>query len=223
MELQYQLIKSNRKTVVMSVERDKTVIVRAPENITQKEINEFIQKKKYWLYAKLNHPQKYRKTCKTEFISGASVLYLGKYYKLDVKKEKFDGILFSNRFIISKKNQKNANKLFKEWYIQKAQEKIIPKTRVYAKNLGVQFKSVQISEFKYRWGSCTPKNNIKFNWRLIKAPPHVIDYIIIHELGHLIEPNHTPRFWNIIKTQVPKFLEAKEWLKNNGYILEVDF
>lgn len=223
MEIKYDLIYSDRKTIGISVERDKNIVVRAPEKVTEKEIEKFIERKKYWIYTKLKHPQKYQKSSKKEFISGASILYLGKHYKLDVVKDRLDGIKFANKFIISKENQKKARDLFKKWYIEKAEEKIIPKVEHYAKNLGVQYNSIKIKEFKYRWGSCTSKNNLNFNWRLIKAPLPVIEYVIVHELAHLIEPNHTSLFWNIVKTQVPRFSEAKEWLKNNGNFLEVDF
>ena len=223
MQIKYDLIYSDRKTIGISVERDKNIVVRAPEKVTEEEIEEFIKRKKYWIYTKLKHPQKYQKISKKEFISGASILYLGKHYKLDVVKSQLDGIKFANKFIISKENQKKAPDLFKKWYIEKAEEKIIPKVEHYAKNLGVKYNTIKIKEFKYRWGSCTSKNNLNFNWRLIKAPLSVIEYVIVHELGHLIEPNHSTVFWNIIKTQVPKFSEAKEWLKNNGNFLEVDF
>ena len=76
---------------------------------------------------------------------------------------------------------------------------------------------------KYRWGSCTPNDNIIFNWRLIKAPMFVIDYVIVHELAHLIEPNHTPRFWNIVRAQIANLDKVKSWLKENGTLLELDF
>ena len=76
---------------------------------------------------------------------------------------------------------------------------------------------------RYRWGSCTPKNNLNFNWRIIKAPLFVIRYIVVHELIHLIESNHTPKFWNILSIQVPDYQKAKDWLKRNGHLMEVDF
>lgn len=74
----------------------------------------------------------------------------------------------------------------------------------------------------YRWGSCTPRGNVNVNWRLIKAPMFVIDYVIVHELAHLLEPNHTPEFWNIVRSQAPKMMYAKEWLKENGGLLQED-
>ena len=223
MVISYNLVYSRRKTIGLIVNRDRSIVVRVPQGVTKEEIENFIERKKYWLYTKLKHPQKYTKQIKKEFISGAAILYLGRYYKLEVIKERFDGIKFSNRFIISKNNQKNAMKLFREWYINKAKEKIVPKAWFFSKNMGVKPKEIRIREFKYRWGSCTPKNNISFNWRLMKAPTFVIDYVIVHELAHLLEANHSQRFWNIVRAQIPTFLKAKEWLKENGYLLEVDF
>ena|SRR5437764_469740 len=77
-----------------------------------------------------------------------------------------------------------------------------------------------ISDLKYRWGSCSPKSNLNFNWRLIKAPMNVIEYVIVHELAHLSEHNHGTRFWTIVKTQAPQYVRAKDWLKKNGQVLD---
>ena len=79
---------------------------------------------------------------------------------------------------------------------------------------------MKIADGHYRWGSCTTGNNVGFNWRLIKAPMFVIDYVIAHELAHLIETNHTPRFWNIVRAQIPLMEKAKTWLMENGQLLE---
>ena len=72
------------------------------------------------------------------------------------------------------------------------------------------------------WGSCTVNDNVNLNWRLIKAPMFVIDYVIVHELAHLIESNHTPRFWNIVRTQAPMTEKARSWLREQGQLLEQD-
>ena len=123
----------------------------------------------------------------------------------------------------SKSNQKNANKLFKKWYLAKALKKIKPLAKKYASNLGVEYNQCKTSEMKYRWGSCTPKNNIIFNWRIVKAPMYVLEYLVAHELVHLIENNHTPEFWNILSIQVPNYEKAKKWLREKGQLLEIDF
>ncbi|MBL7823687.1 MAG: M48 family metallopeptidase [Saprospiraceae bacterium] len=224
MQIEYSIQYSNRKTLSIIVERDRSVIVRAPLNTSKEVIEKEISKRKFLLFKKINHPQKYETPkSRKEFVSGESLLYLGKNHKLEVVQESIDGIQFDSKFYISQANQTNADQLFKSWYFKQAEEKIIPKAKFHAKNLGVNFKAIKILDLKYRWGSCTPKDNINFNWRLIKAPIYVIDYIIVHELTHLLESNHTPEFWNIVSVQLPHYTKAKDWLKDNGHLLEIEF
>lgn len=224
MKIVYDIKFSDRKTLNISVERDRSVIVRAPKNTPLEKIDRIVQSKKQWIKDKLNHPQKYPLDYSPkEFISGETLLYLGRNYQLLIKDEDFEDIIFNQRFLISKKNQSKANDLFKDWYLTKALEKIEPLAEKFAKNLGVSYNECRTSEMKYRWASCTPKNNILFNWRIVKAPMHVLEYLVAHELTHLIESNHTPRFWNIVSIQVPDYEKAKNWLKVNGHLLEIDF
>jgi len=221
MDLQYTVIYSDRKTLNITVERDRSVVVRAPRNTPPEKIAEIIKSKKLWLYEKINHRQKYQPPgASKEFVSGESILYLGKQYKLDVVNTEQEGIHFNHKFTISKFVQPVAARLFKEWYMKKAKEKIIPRVNHYARQLGVTYNKVLISDLKYRWGSCTPKDNLNFNWRLIKAPMFVLEYIVVHELAHLLESNHTSRFWNIVSIQIPQYQKAKEWLKEHGELLD---
>lgn len=224
MQLEYEIKFSKRKTLNITVERDRKIIVRAPLNLSTEKIEEIVQSKKQWLKEKINHAQKYPVDIKAkEFISGETLLYLGRNYQLLVVDEPIEGIEFNQRFRISRDNQEKANQLFKKWYMQQALTKIEPLAKMYATNLGVKFNEFKTSQMKYRWGSCTPNNNIIFNWRIIKAPMYVLEYLVAHELVHLIEDNHTPRFWNILSIQIPNYKKAKNWLKVNGHLLEVDF
>lgn len=222
MNLIYEVKYSDRKTVGLIVDRDKRIIVRAPKGMTEEQLRYFIEKKKFWLFKKIHNPQKSERKSKTEFISGASIMYLGKTYKLDLTKSIQEGICFDGGFKISKYSRNEAFELLKKWYLKRAHEKIVPKTKYHAANLGVKYREIKVSDVKYRWGSCTPRNNLIFNWRLIKAPIPVIEYVIVHELAHLIEPNHTQKFWGIVKVQLPQYEKSKEWLRDNGRILEVD-
>lgn len=206
-----------RKTLGLIVERDKSVVVLAPKGTSDNAIDQFVTKRRGWLYEKLNHSPKFReKQEETPFASGKAILYLGRNYKLDVVDTAIEGIRFSNKFFISKSNIRNGSSLLNQWYQQMAREKITPKVEFYAKQLGVAYNAILISDLKYRWGSCTLKGNLNFNWRLIKAPHFVINYVVVHELAHLLELNHSDRFWNIVKVQLPNYKEAKEWLRENG-------
>jgi predicted metal-dependent hydrolase len=206
-----------RKTLGLVVERDKSVVVLAPKGTSDSTIELFVEKKKFWLYEKINHSPKFGEPKpETPFVSGKTIPYLGKNYKLDVVKTPMDGITFQGKFLLSQENLPHGKAILEQWYKQKAKEKITPLVERYARRLGVEYNDILISDLKYRWGSCTLKGNLNFNWRLIKAPQFVINYVVIHELAHLIELNHSERFWNIVKVQMPNYLEAKEWLKGNG-------
>jgi predicted metal-dependent hydrolase len=224
MDIQYSIIYSNRKTLGIIVERDRSVVVRAPLNTSEKLIANAIKKKKHLLQSKIEHNQKFPLKMETkEFVSGETLLFLGKPYTLFVTDEPIEGVVFDHDFLIHRANQADANTLFKAWYLKTATEIIVPKARAIAKQIGVSYNQINILDLKFRWGSCTPKDNIHLNWRLIKAPIIVIEYIIVHELTHLLEANHTPEFWNRVAVQQPNYEKAKKWLREFGGELEKDF
>lgn len=223
MNLEYTVIYSARKSITIIVERDRSVIVRAPSGTPSDRIQAAVESRKLWLYQKTRHRQKYNEPSEDKkFISGTTILYLGKSYTLSTTKERIDGIKFDGKFVVSRTSLSEVGELLERWYIERAKAKITPKVEFFARNLGVKYNRILVSNLKYRWGSCTPKNNLNFNWRLIKAPMSVIEYVIVHELAHLLEPNHTERFWNIIRTQLPHYQKAKEWLKVNGELLDIN-
>lgn len=224
MDLVYTIKRSSRrKKLNITVERDRSIVVHAPEEVSDEKIQQVVDSKRQWIYEKINHPQKYQDPPHPpgkELVSGESALYLGRQYRIELVKTGLSKIQFAQRFLIPVTQAEKREETLREWYIGKAKEKIVPRVKHHARELGVNFAEIKIVDNRYRWGSCTVKNNVNFNWRLIKAPMFVIDYVIIHELAHLIEPNHTPRFWNIVRAQSPTVEKAKAWLKENGQLLE---
>lgn len=224
MDIDYIIIRSpRRKKLTITVERDRSVVVHAPESTPEDKIHQVVKAKRQWIFEKMRHPQKYRDLPHPpgkELVNGESALYLGRHYRIEVVKTGLSEIRFSQRFLIPAVQAGKRKEVLREWYIQRAKAKIIPRVKHHARELGVAYAKVKIMDHIYRWGSCTMKNNVNFNWRLIKAPMFVIDYAIVHELVHLIEANHTPRFWNIIRAQAPTMEKAKAWLKENGQLLE---
>jgi predicted metal-dependent hydrolase len=212
---------SDRKTLGLIVERDASILVRAPRGASIEAIERFLDRKRYWLWEKTNHAQKYPafETLK-EFVSGESFLFLGRQYRLEVVDEDFEGLKFDGGFKLSRSQVGVAREVFQAWYLAQAREHIVPRVKRYAERMGVEFGDIRVRDLRYRWGSCTPKNHLVFNWRLVKAPADVIDYIVVHELAHLIEANHTPAFWNIVRVQVPSFDRAKAWLVEHGSEIE---
>lgn len=221
MSADYSVVYSKRKTVSITVERDRSVVVRAPVGTSDEQIERLVREKGFWIYEKTKHKQKYSPTGSAkEFVAGASIPYLGRQYRLDISRQTFDGIRFDEKFEISKRSARRASDVFKDWYLREAQKVVLPLVKSYAARLGTDYGRVKIVDLKYRWGSCTPRNNLNFNWRLIKAPIRVIEYVIVHELAHLLEANHTERFWQMVKTQIPDYERAKLWLKENGELME---
>jgi predicted metal-dependent hydrolase len=226
MNFDYTIVRSSkRRKLTITVERDRSVVIHAPEGMSDQDIDQIVQSKRQWIFEKIAHPQKYQilpHPPGKELVNGESALYLGRFYRIEIVKEGSSQIQFSQRFLIPEAIVKSGADPLREWYISKAKEKITPRVKHHSNNLGVNIAQVKIVDERYRWGSCTVNDNINLNWRLIKAPMFVIDYVIIHELAHLIESNHTPRFWNIVRSQIANVDKAKEWLKENGQLLEVN-
>ena len=224
MDLAYTIKKSaKRRKLTITVERDRRVIVHAPERTSEQKIHQVVVSKRQWIFEKIGHPQKYHDLPHApgkELVSGESALYLGREYRIEMVKTGISQIQFAQRFLIPATHGKQRAEALRKWYIGKAKEKITPRVQRHACELGVDVAQVKIVDNRYRWGSCTLKDNVTFNWRLIKAPMFVIDYVIVHELAHLIEANHTPRFWNIVRTHAPTMEKAKAWLKEHGELLE---
>lgn len=223
MELKYQIVRSKkRKKLTISVERDRSVVVHAPESAAEGTIRSLVETKRQWLFNKLNHTQKYQPSHAPgkEVVNGESAAYLGREYRIEMAETESGGIEFSRRFLIPRTHRTQRKKVLKDWYVSRAKETILPRVELRARDLGVIIQGARIVDNRYRWGSCTVKDRVNLNWRLIKAPMYVIDYVIVHELAHLLEANHTPRFWNIVKAKAPNSEKAKNWLKEHGQVLE---
>jgi len=216
MTLSYEITRTNRKTIALKISPQGELKVAAPLDVSDTEIDSVVKKKKFWLYKTINKTKEQKSnTLKKEYISGELFWYLGKRYRLDVCQCDHQGLKFQyNKFILNTKDRDKAQKLFKSFYANKAKEKLGSQVDKYAKQMGVQYNEVKFLEMKKRWGSCTNTGNIILNIHLIKAPMYVIDYVIIHELAHLIEYNHSSKFWNIVKTQMGDFEDHKNWLDN---------
>jgi predicted metal-dependent hydrolase len=224
MDLSYSVQRSaNRKRLTITVERDRTVVVHAPLKAPEETIQRVVEAKRQWIFEKIHHDQKYRDLPHPpgkELVSGESALYLGRPYRIEIVENGLAEIELTRRFLIPATHAVRRKGALRDWYLERAKETILPRVERHAHALGVEFKRVKIVDIRYRWGSCTSQENLTFNWRLIKAPMFVIDYVIVHELAHLIEANHTARFWNVVRTHVPYAAKARAWLVENGQVLE---
>jgi hypothetical protein len=205
--------------------KGKRVTIKVPFFINNNLIQQLVNKKLSWIKKQLNIQSKFLPLEKKLYINDEKFLYLGKYYKLKILKNKKYSVNIEGDFLqVNVKNELNilkVKKLLKEWFREKSFIYFKKETYNYAKINNLKINSVKVREYKARWGSCSNKGDISFNWRLIMAPPKIIEYVIIHELMHIKEHNHSPKYWNYVKSLYPNINEAKEWLMYNGQTLNI--
>ncbi len=223
-ELHYQIVRSpKRKTLTITVERDRTVVVHTPAETPEDEVRRVVDQKRQWIFEKLRHTQKYKERPHPpgkEVVNGESAPYLGRDYRIEITETESGEVEFLRHFLVPPAHLGKRREVLRDWYIGQAKSKILPRAAHHAQELGAQFTAARIVDNQYRWGSCTPADSVHFNWRLIKAPMFVIDYVIIHELAHLIETNHTARFWSIVRARTPTMEKARMWLREHGHVLQ---
>jgi len=223
-ETRYELQRSRKrkKTISLQVRRDGTVVVQAPLRTPKSEIERLIEKKKSWLRKRL---QEQRERGEKSFADGETFLYLGQSYPLVILDPRGDGhqvlpLTFSGqRFLLRGDHAADARFLFTEWYRERAGAYIPDRVRHFSTALGSFPRGVRISSAACRWGSCSIDNRLFFSWRLVMAPPPVIDYVILHEFSHLYEKSHSRRFWNILEAVLPDYEKYRIWLRENGHLL----
>jgi predicted metal-dependent hydrolase len=218
-----KIIRTKRKTIALQITDDATLIVKAPFGISEQAIKNVVIKHIDWIKKKkekiLSRDPKF---VKKEFVDGEGFMYLGKSYKLSiVNKQNIPLVFDNNAFFLLKDYLPIAKQLFINWYKERGYEKISERVEWYAKKRGFVYNRINITNANQRWGSCSSKRNLNFSWRLIMAPLPVIDYVVVHELVHLDEKNHTKFFWSKVKMLIPDYEKHKEWIKRNGYLLRL--
>jgi predicted metal-dependent hydrolase len=222
--IHYKIIRSNRiKTSEILVDAHQ-VIVRSPQDKPLAEIKAIIKKKADWI---ANKQKEYRhqnsEISKPSFDNGSTLPYFGKNYKLQIltgsKTMKFR--LIGKEFIVTlmtdTAGKRQVQKLYEGWLMEKAEETFTAKVKYYAEKVGVSPKRIVIKNLRRRWGSATVNNTLNLNLNLLKAPEDVIDYVILHELCHLKERNHSHRFWSLLGSIMPSYKQKSEWLSANVF------
>ncbi len=216
---QIKITRSRRKTLALHFIPDGTIEVRAPNLIPKFLINDFIKKNSDWIEKKLGMVKKSRPATR-KYIDGELFDYLGKQYALQtgnyVRIEiKGDKLLFPKVLLFRVKKE------LENWYLRQAKAVIIEQANSIAKEMGTSFKSIKLSETKSKWGSCTHDNRLQFNWKLIMTPILVLRYVVIHELSHTIEKNHSRKFWSRVAAFNPSFKQQIKWLREHGGNLSI--
>jgi predicted metal-dependent hydrolase len=219
----YTLKKSRkrRKTISLQISDKSELVIAAPHFTPISEINRFVQEKQNWISKAIQkHKEALIKNRAKEYITGEHFYYLGESYPLEVFFEPLEnaGVVFwGNRFFLNAQEKKDLRKhYFVLWYKKKAREYIGGRVDFYSKMLKLQPGSLKITSAESRWGSCSEDDNLAFSFRLIMAPPLVIDYVIVHELMHIKEKNHSAKFWQLVESVMPQYKLHRRWLKDNN-------
>ncbi len=211
-QIDYPIEYSERKTLGITVTPDMDVLVKAPKNSTITKIEEKLKKKAPWIIKQQSFFLAYHpKTTERKYISGETHLYLGRQYLLKVEENVKESVKLKGKFIEVKTPDKTRVKqLLNNWYLEHARSKFqataLPLIERF-KKYKVEPSSIVLREMPTRWGSCTPKGKIILNPELIKAPKGCIEYVIVHELCHLIHHDHTQKFIDL------QTKEMKDWEK----------
>ena len=221
--LRVEVLRSKRKTSVLHIVGDELQI-RVPNRVRDRKIVEILEIKERWIRNKVIQLQNQRITNKREFISGESFFLFGRNLYLKVLEGGKVGTQLIDDYLITTVRTSEIGDLRKsriksyieKWYLQEAYKIIEEKVFRYSAIIRVSPRGIKVRNYKTRWGSCDKQGRLTFNFNLIKAPHSIIDYVVIHELCHIIQPNHSKLFWNEVEKYDPSYKNHKKWLNLNG-------
>ena len=219
-DIQYTVSKKPRKTASIHIERNGMISMIVPEKLTTKEVEKILEGKRKWIYKNLAEWEELNSRKVTrEYVNGEGFLYLGRSYRLRLVYDQDEPLMLKDgHFCLKVEDGKqiNPDDAFKEFYKSKGLQRIVERVSYFKTMLGVEPKSIRVMDIRNRWATCTPDGKLIFNWKCMMAPLTIIDYIIAHELTHLLYQNHSAAFWNQLDKIMPDYQVRKEWLKANG-------
>lgn len=217
-EIPYEIVRSHRKTLALTIDNEARLIVRAPMQLGEDVICDFIKKKSRWITDKQRQVKDYA-TMQSAFVleDGENVLYFGKSYA--VLRKDVQEVTPEGSFLLVPEDMMLDG--FADWMKMQGENVIRERVDYYANLMGVKYASVKMSEAKRRWGSCGAGNTLNYAWRLVMCPQSVIDYVVVHELSHITYKDHSAKFWTRVATVMPNYKEAQDWLRLNRKLMEV--
>jgi hypothetical protein len=221
--IEFDVVFRKRKTMTIKVEPPAQITAIVPLKTSQRVIIESVGSKAPWIVKKLEYLKQIG--CPAgprQYANGETFMLLGNTYPLQVEADSSltkmrIGITEDVLLVNSPVQDKEAiKKLVELWYRQEAKLLINSRIKFYQPQIPIVPNRVVIKEQKTRWGSCSSKHNLNYNFKTVMAPLPVLDYIVVHEMCHLVHLNHSREFWNLVESIIPEYRQHKEWLKMNG-------
>ena len=191
--------------------------------MSKKSLDELIKRKQSWIKKRaiLNFEEQSLRN--REFIDNEKFYFRGNEYRLSLNLGRKEAVKIAGGFLLvtyidDRSIDRNAIKrLLEDWYVRESSKILKARTKELARQMKVQPSGITVKNYNSKWGSCTAKNKISYNWRIVMAPDCIIDYLIIHELSHIIELNHSKNFWQHVGNYCDDFQIKRKWLRQNGH------
>jgi predicted metal-dependent hydrolase len=214
-----------KKSATIKVEEGAVTVI-VPRALPLERIEQLVLDKYRWIKGKLYIQSQVQPVAVKEFVNGEVFSYLARNYRLKINHGSYQPAkLIKGQLVVTVPQDAENSNIIRNaiirWYRARALERLKEKSNRYATIIGQTPKSVDIKTFKARWGSCSTNGKVLFNWKIMMAPNRIVDYVVVHELCHLLHHNHSPLFWKSVERVMPDYAECKEWLKLNGAGLEL--
>lgn len=217
----YELVQTQRRSIELRAAAQGAKVF-APRGVSLKVVDGFVRQRADWLRETQARLEDYRQAhlAQHPVTQGAPILVQGRMARLRlVEKGQAPAGLFGNQLTVALSPGQDPRQAVRALLIQMARQQIEQRLAYYIPLVGRAPGAVSIREQRTRWGSCSNLGNLNFNWKLIMAPPQALDYVVVHELCHLHELNHSRRFWDRVAAIQPDYADWVKWLKENGGML----
>lgn len=227
--IDYRIERSDRrKTVTIAVDPSAGVVLKAPVNATLRRLDDVVKTKAPWIMQRLVEFRELGPApTPKEFVAGESYSYLGRSYRLKIERPSegtkpsasLHGAFLTvslPRGSIAEQRDALVKRAVVAWYRKQADRRLPERVEVYATRAGLRPPPVLVREQEKRWGSCNSKGELRFNWRVMMAPMSLVDYVVAHEVCHLVVRDHSTRFWKLLGTILPDFEERRARLRVDG-------
>jgi len=226
----YTIVRSaRRKTVGITVSPDNRVTVRVPSSLGEQRIRGIVAEKSAWILKRMALNRRRAQVIRPrEYSDGEAFLFLGTSYRLE-RVMGWKGVaLMDGRLCVGVSCEgdgcaRNIAARIYRWYRAHALGILVERVNAYRERLGMTPNSVRIKALRSRWGSCSSRGNLNFNWLLVLAPIEIVDYVVVHELCHFVHPDHSSRFWKLVESVLPDFRERRKWLRVQGRCLNMEY
>ncbi|MGB7814993.1 MAG: SprT family zinc-dependent metalloprotease [Methylotenera sp.] len=214
--ISYLLERRPRRTIGLKITAD-GLVVHAPKRIFEFQLNQILQEKSNWILNKLQ-AREANQVEKIQWMDGEHLLYLGNDIQLRVMQSSSNKALTFdqntlNMACLQPNNHALVSRKVIQWYKKQAASDFSRRLEILAAKLGVATPPLTLSNAQSRWGSCNSRGEVRLSWRLLQAPPHLINYVICHELAHLKQMNHSAKFYAVLESLFPNYKAAEKELK----------